>query len=196
MANPRTSSDVWDTSDGAFRPYPNATPRRTAFAHALGIVGVLGTLALAIAAFVPRAPWIMSKVRAWDGDEKTSEPAPQPPAEVVRQVTSIANAPELRAPSVAPPATTVPSLPATPPVVAATPAIESQPTVGGSPAIRSQPTAQASPAPAASSTEHVQAPAVRNAQRRSEPPLTAREIERRKERYAAWLKEQGLEPVH
>src|SRR4051812_35978449 len=105
MANPRIPSDYWDDSEQEELHYPNATRRRVVFAHALGVVGVLGTFALAAFAFAPRMPLISSKVHSLLPKDK---PALRP-AEPVTQVAGT-SAP---APSVTvPPPAVVPPTPA------------------------------------------------------------------------------------
>jgi len=229
MANPRIPSDYWDDTEQEELHYPNATPRRVAFARALGVVGVLGTFALAAFAFAPRMPFIESKLHSLFSKD---EPALRP-AEPVTQVTVTSPpAPSVAVPPVAAPpapeatitepstasaATTAPEpavaapepTVATPePVVAAAPepavaapepiAAAPEPAVVAAPSTSapdlasdaaSKPAARAKPAGRALASSTVRkAP-------RSEPPLTVREIERRKERYEAWLKQEGLEPV-
>ena len=216
MANPRIPSDYWDDSEQEELHYPNATRRRVALAHALGILGVLGTLALAGVAFAPRMPFIASRVHSlFSKDEPalrpaqpvtqlpvTSPPAPTvtvpPPAPVppapdlnVTEPPTAAAAPAAPEPSVAaaaePPVATVPAPTAAVPEPVAVP---SAPASNVTSDEASQPTPQsAKPASRTLASSKVQrAP-------RSEPPLTMREIERRKERYEAWLKQEGLEPV-
>ena len=233
MANPRIPSDYWDESEQAELHYPNASPRRVAFAHALGVVGVLGTFALAAFAFAPRMPFIESKLHSlFSKDEPalrpaepvtqvtvTSPPAPSvavppvaaPPAPEATvtepsMASTAATAPEPAAaapePAVATPAPVVAAAPepavATPaPVVAAAPepavvAAPSAPT--SAPALTSD--ADSKPAaPSAKPAGRSLASSTARKAPRSEPPLTVREIERRKERYEAWLKQEGLEPV-
>jgi len=222
MANPRIPSDYWDESEQAELHYPNATPRRVAFAHALGVVGVLGTFALAAFAFAPRMPFIESKLHSLFSKD---EPALRP-AEPVTQVTvtsppapSVAvppvaapPAPEATEPSTASAAATAPE----PAVAAPEPAVATpepavatpEPAVAApEPAVAAGPSAPTStPAVASDAASKPAAPSAKPAGRalasstvrkapRSEPPLTVREIERRKERYEAWLKQEGLEPV-
>lgn len=218
MANPRIPSDYWDESEQAELHYPNASPRRVAFAHALGVVGVLGTFALAAFAFAPRMPFIESKLHSLFSKD---EPALRP-AEPVTQVTVTSPpAPSVAVPPVAaPPApeatVTEPSMASTaatapePAVAAPEPAVATPaPVVAAAPepAVVAAPSAPTSaPALTSDADSKPAAPSAKPAGRslasstarkapRSEPPLTVREIERRKERYEAWLKQEGLEPV-
>jgi hypothetical protein len=242
MANQQTTSDLWDDTDDVPH-YPKATRRRVALAHALGLVGVLGTLALAVAAFAPRVPGVVASARALYSDEplviqprhvQQVEPRPanpptalpieppppiEPPAAQAPVAVPAPPAPATSTPSVAnslavansvatsaspaAPSEPVVSPPAAPATTATSPAVAP---LAASPAVSTATTAPAaavslaaSPAttpPAASATARHTAPARFQRPVQSEPKLTWHEIERRKERYAEWLKEQHLEPVH
>ncbi|HSU39301.1 MAG TPA: hypothetical protein VLJ38_07030 [Polyangiaceae bacterium] len=219
MANPRIPSDYWDDNEQEELHYPNATPRRVAFAHALGVVGVLGTFALAAFAFAPRMPFIESKLHSLFSKD---EPALRP-AEPVTQVTVTSPpAPSVAVPPVAAPA--APEATVTEPSTASAAATAPEPAVAAAPepavatpspvvAAAPQPAVVAAPAAptsapalASDADSKAAAPSAKPASRslasstvrkapRSEPPLTVREIERRKERYETWLKQEGLEPV-
>ncbi len=248
MANPRIPSDYWDDSEQEELHYPNATRRRVAFAHALGVVGVLGTFTLAAFAFAPRMPFISAKVHSLLSKDQpalrsaepitqvavtnspapsvtVAQPAPVPPAPDVTatepSTASVAAIAPASAVATAPePAATAPAVATAPPPVVATapapvvatapaPAIAVPPEPAAAPAREpvAAPSAPASAPDTASGKGAKSAPeskklgsralaasTVRTAPR-SEPRLTAREIERRKERYEAWLKQEGLEPV-
>ena len=215
MANPRIPSDYWDDSEQEELHYPRATRRRVVFAHALGVVGVLGTFTLAAFAFAPRMPFISAKVHSLLAKE---EPALRS-AEPITQV-AVTSSPEPSA-SISQPAPTPPapdvtatepstaSVAAIAPVVATAPA----PAVAVPPAAAPAPESVAAPSAPASAPDTVSEKGAKSSQEstkpagralaastvrkapRSEPPLTMREIERRKERSEAWLKQEGLEPV-
>src|SRR3954471_5577616 len=127
MANPRIPSDYWDDSEQEELHYPNATRRRVAFAHALGVIGVLGTFALAAFAFAPRMPFISAKLHSLLSKD---EPALRP-AEPITQL-AVTNSP---APSVTlPPAAAVPpATDVTGPSTAAAAATAPEPTVATTP---------------------------------------------------------------
>ncbi len=224
MVNPRTSPEFWDAADDELDVplhYPNATRRRALIAHVAGVIGVLATLGLGVAAFGPRASSIMSKARAAFWPEA---PAPHV-ARPVPQVVPLANSPPPAAePAAAVPETVPPPLPAAAPPEQVSPPAEVIPQVVAPPnqAAAAEPVpsttapeaaapqANPSPGPAQQSDESltsskapVAAPSTpaRSAtasspHARTEPRLTWREIEQRKQRYADWLKAQGLEPVH
>lgn len=83
MANPRTTSEFWDGSEEEFQHelhYPNATPRRALFAHALGVVGVLGTLTLAGFAFAPRLGKLGTLFLKDEAAQYPAKPVAQVPA--------------------------------------------------------------------------------------------------------------------
>jgi len=197
MDDPDLPSERWDGLDEDVR-YPHATRRRMAIARALGVAGVLGTLALAAAAFAPRVPLVTEKVRElWSTSPVQANsvaPVTVPQLDVKRQRP----APPLDIPA-APPV--LPSTaPASPPALVAS-AAESPPVlapVASEPLADPAPgTPEASPAPQATSKPAAPKRLVAAPQRtRSETPLTPREIERRKQRYELWLRQQRLERIH
>lgn len=180
MGDPDSPSERWDDEDPSLR-YPQATRRRALIARALAAVGILGSLALAAAAFAPHLSRLTTRSRPEPLAATPAPPAPAevPPAVIVQQM-----------PTVAPP-------PVEPPPIAPQPALVQ-------PAPESEarsPQAAVEPPPAPPSA----AAAVRNApppkassSRRSRPEarLTPREIERREQRYELWLRREGLERIH
>jgi hypothetical protein len=229
MINPRTSTEFWDNDElEAPLHFPHATRRRALIAHSLGVLGVLGTLALGVAAIGPHLSWVTHKAHTLLAPERPAqdmarpaplvaapaappvtaentataqvEPAPPPavPAPVVTppeppSAPAVVPAPSTDVAALAPladtapatpaPADTAPTTPAPAETTAATPAVASTAPVAKTlvdkPAADKPTAAVASPRPV-----------------RTEPRLTWSEIERRKARYDAWLKNQGLEPVH
>ena len=108
MANPRTTSDFWDDTDEAPHylddeapHYPKLTARRVAVAHALGVVGVLGTLALAAAAFAPRLSGGVHSLESLFAKEEARLVQPRAIAQVQAPPTATSRA--TPAPSVSPP---------------------------------------------------------------------------------------------
>ena len=212
MANPRLPSDFWDGEEEQIH-YPNATPRRVALAHALGVVGVLGTLTLAGFAFAPRMPAITSRFQGLFAKEASAQnpakPVAQVPAAQVQApvppppVPSVEVAPVAPAvipsaqPSSASDAATAPEATTAPEVVAPPPAPPSPPAASEPAASEPAATEPAATEPAATEPAATSTPApVARSRPRAEPPLTTREIERREQRYQMWLKREGLEPVH
>lgn len=221
MANPHLPTDYWDGTDHTVR-YASVSPRRVTLARTAGVVGFLGCLALAIAAFAPR-------FAAHHDGAPVTEPAPlnaRPPTPVT---DSAPVAPLTAAPAVAPPPAELGeqapgvTAPVSPPTAATS--TESAPeaaTASHTDAPPAEPTAQAptssanvheptpvnatppAPAPAAATataTTHevstsVSAKAPVVTRRVAEPTLSPREIERRQQRYEMWLRQQGLERVH
>jgi hypothetical protein len=155
-----------------------------AIARAIGIIGILGTLALAVYAVSPRAPTIARRVEGVFGDVR------------LPWVPVLADGP---APTrldwqkmVMPPSITVPPATATtqgpPPTTA--------PAESASPESAPAPTA---PEPTAPEPAATTAPKrVERQERSAKPPapFTSEEIQRRRERYEQWLKEQELERIH
>jgi hypothetical protein len=210
MANPRTSPEIWD--DDEVEPplhYPNATRRRALIAHSLGVVGVLGTLALGAVAIVPHLSWLTHRAHNLF--------APEPPAEELAPPVPVAAAPvkppvtvehaasahvEAAVPAPLPSSVTPPQTPsAVAPAAATDTAAPSAAASAPAPVDTTTQAASAEPvtppAPVAAPTaEKPASRAVSSGRRRTEPRLTWAEIERRKARYEAWLKSQGLEPVH
>jgi hypothetical protein len=172
-------------------------------AHALGAAGLLGTVALAIAAFAPRLSLVSDKVREHWFDVPASHPVlPIPPqAPPAAPPASVAELPQAAtANAVEPPAVLAPTTPETPPAPA--------PTTPETPPAPAPTTPETLPAPASTTPEKTPAPqvtvtAAEHARlasvprpARPEPPLTPREIERRKQRYELWLRREGLERIH
>jgi hypothetical protein len=162
-----------------------------AIARAIGIIGILGTLALAVYAVSPHAPTIARRAEGVFGDVRlpwvpvlNDGPAPtrldwqrmvMPPSINVLPATATTQSP--------PPA----SAPA-----------ESAPAESASPESAPTPTAPEPTAPEPTVPEP-SAPKRVDRQERSAkppPPLTPEEIQRRQERYEQWLKEQQLERIH
>jgi len=213
MFNPRTSNELWDDNElEAPLHYPNATRRRALIAHSVGVLGVLGTLALGIAAIGPHLTWVTHRAETLFSAERPAQVSARPVPQVVPLATPPApETPVVAAPELAvapPPAEPVATTPPAAEPVATTPPAEPAPATlapAEPPATTPQPAeivatqAATVPAPKAlAEAPAVEAPTrsvapVRHA--RSEPRLTWAEIERRKARYAAWLKSQGLEPV-
>jgi serine/threonine-protein kinase len=168
--------DVDQPAPISFVPLSRKSLRRVTLARWLGVLGILLTLALAIAAF--SGAW--SESRALPSDPAL---APAPPAAPVDRV----NTPP---PPSAPPVTVVP-VPTTEEKLSE-PRV---PTDGGNAKSEAPPaasaTAQPTPARRPASDRGVgrQPPAA------ATPVLTPEEIRRRKERYERWLREQGLQRV-
>lgn len=236
MANPRTTSDLWDDSDQGphylddeVPHYPKLTPRRVALAHALGVLGVLGTLGLAIAAFAPRMSGGIHSLRSVLPQEDTLSAQPraatqaQPPTAAPPETAAPAVPAPVVSPTVEPsaapvgPATSNPTTMTPSTDNATSPSATSQATATSTPALVTPPASEQSQAapnqatatapsigPATSPSAATTPPAVATKSlasqarphARPEPRLSWAEIQRRKERYAEWLKEQHLEPVH
>jgi hypothetical protein len=188
--------------------YPNPTPARVAFARGLGVVGILASLALAAYAFAPRSQELAGKAHAagsrlvlpWDPKLEPG-PAPLPldrytPAPSLAVRDAVAAVPATSAEPLAPPAAPEPA-PAGEPLIATPPldpTAEAQPGASPSPeAEPSRPEAE-SQAVAPEPNARRSRPAVRRTE--TSPGFTPEEIQRRKDRYEAWLKEQGLERIH
>lgn len=213
----RSSDDSWDEPATPVRHFT----RRALLARSLGAVGVLATLALAVAAFAPRIHDAANRFEAlagrvvlpWDpplnpGPEAMAldrgpgrlppEPAIStgPPSEGARQVGSLAPKSAEETP-VSPPATPPEAATAVAAVTADVapippPAVTAPPAKEApAPPVREAPAAVTSPP-----REPQWALPVSNFQPREEPTLTHEEIEMRKERYERWLKNQGLERIH
>ncbi len=228
MANPRTTSDLWDDTDEVPHyldeeapHYPKVNARRVAIAHALGVAGVIGTVALAAAAFAPHVSGGIQSVRSLFAKEESFvvqpravmqvQPRPvqpQPAAAPVETATPRAPAPvepppvePTAAPVVSPSTTAQPSTDsANSPSAANSLSTTSQTPASSTPTAPSEPAAPPAAAPQTPSQALVTpapksttAPQVRHP--RPEPRLTWGEIQRRKDRYAEWLQEQHLEPV-
>ena len=150
-----------------------ATRRR--MARALGAAGVLGTLALAVAAFAPRMALMTEKVKALWFDVPAPHPVLPTQARAMPPApgASAAESPQAATANAVEP----PAAPAVDPPAAPAPATPEPP-----------------PAPQVTATAAERASVPRRA--RQEPVLTPREIERRKQRYELWLKHQGLERIH
>jgi hypothetical protein len=196
-----------DPNEGSIAPIAAtrmSTRRRMRFAHALGIVGLFITVAVAGLAFGQRtllsARRGAERVRADIAAARAPNPAPTvttaptvapEPAPVVTPVppvTSTPVAPVDTAPaSPAPPATNVSAAPVSAPSpapVAATPA--------PSP-LRAATKATAAAEPADETGADLPEPAARH--RPADPDLSASEIDARKERYVRWLAEEGLKRI-
>jgi eukaryotic-like serine/threonine-protein kinase len=160
----------------SFVPLSRKSLRRMTLARWLGVLGILLTLVLAIAAF--SGAWRES--RALPSDPAV---APPPPAVPVARVTT-------PPPPSAEPVTVVPV-----PLTEEKPSEPRVPTAGnnakGDAPSAASATAQPTPARRPASDRGVgrQPPAAET------PVLTPEEIRRRKERYERWLREQGLQRV-
>jgi hypothetical protein len=234
MINPRTSTELWDDELDAPMHYPHATRRRALIAHSLGVLGVLGTLTLGVAAIVPhlsyieqRAHNLLARQPAVQALHRFVSPTPAPSTPAVTAQNSappLAPVQVVSPPPVAPPQETPNTLSAAPSPSDTSPAASAT----ESPASATEPQApapvdtvaapapeKAAPAPSAAATAapaEADTPAKTLANKpaadegarpvasmrpaRTEPRLTWAEIERRKARYAEWLKQQGLEEVH
>jgi len=180
----RTSEDPWDKAADA--EWRGATRRRVVLARTLGLVGVLGTLALAVAAFLPRMPTAEGKLDGfanrvtlpWDpklaaGPEAIELDEAQ---DGVRLSVAFSAAPATAAPATTSPPEPLPEVPQAAETQAA-PAIDSSPPVRE----QSPPVPERSVAPQRA---------------RPEPTMTPVDIQLRKQRYERWLREQGLERIH
>jgi hypothetical protein len=221
MANPRTTSDLWDDTeqvphylDDEVPHYPKLSARRVAIAHAVGVAGVIGTVALAAAAFAPRLSGGVQSLRSLIPNEEpivvqpraVMQVQPQPTAAPVETAPVETSAPAAPAPveppaALAAPVTSNPTTTAPSSESANSPNATNQAPASVAATTPSEPEAPPAAAPAAPS-EALVAPAPKSAaapqvrHSRPEPRLTWGEIQRRKDRYAEWLKEQHLEPVH
>jgi hypothetical protein len=208
-------SDEWDRFEV---PYQEPSRWRAPVARTIGILGILGTIALAVAAFAPRSHAIAVRFDAlssrvalpWD-PELAPGPEPAPLDRDVRSSSAIvaAGSGVVPAPSSASASATTAELEAERARLAESEADE--PTADVASAAQAAPTANAAAEPV---TERVAQPVTEAAPRlaseavpprvRSAPReanassqgFSEEEVQRRKDRYEAWLKEQGLERIH
>jgi hypothetical protein len=254
MAIWTTRSDAWDRSSSGSdrwdRPSPdsNAWDRpavgyaepsrwRAGLARTIGILGILGTVALAAYAFAPRSQAIALKFDAyadrialpWDpklapgpepipldrgagsraadasvsGDASAGPaldassigvvPDPNRPATDATSGTAALEAAPAVQPGSEPAPPEVESPVAPPPSPEASVGSSSEPSVNPSSEAKREISHASSVAPDRPVRTPVQS--ARSEERFEEPGFTAEEIQRRKDRYEAWLKEQGLERI-
>lgn len=217
MINPRTSPELWNDDDEEFDAplhYPNATRRRAIIAHSLGVVGVLGTLALGVAALAPHLSYLENRAHALFAPHPAQLVArPTAPVLVTTPVAALLATVEstpTAAPEAAPPPVAPLPVPVEPPVAteqstapeSASPApsepapVAAAPVATESKALAPTDEEPKANAPTAASDKPARAAATYSSRSRTEPRLTWGEIERRRARYDAWLQSQGLEPVH
>ena len=210
----------FDSGEGSIAPVATlgrTRRRRRYLAHAVGILGIAATFAVAALAFGKRAALSARHGAVRLRDELAGAavaptpppplpaPAPPPPPVAPTAVPAAEIGPPASDPTPQTPVSAASGADFTP---AAPPASDAVPSPDLAPAPISAPdSALTAPAPSAppSTLPAASAPAspsppaapapVRARARSFEPPLTPAEIQARKERYARWLKSEGLAPI-
>ena len=190
-APPRESwSSDTDLSFESESSVTTTSPRRVAAARVIGFVGVLGVIALAVAAFAPRMPLVTSKFAAfanrvglpWD---PTLEPGPMPLP--LDRATNIAPLQEAALNT-----RTIDELPQSEASPVAT--LEASAATPLETIVRDE--AKQAPVSQTAATVSSDERSPRAAVASRKPVLTPEDIELREQRYENWLKEEGLERVH